>query len=305
MGGGVLGGVLGTANKDVPLAPTLGYASGAFTGALHGILVGSLFVDEFEDAPTGIFLGATVFSVGESLLLQHIIKKKELSAKRASAVRLGNLSGAFTGAGLSLLLGGDEPSLYLVTGLTIGGSVGGMLLYDQYFKDKDIAVGNMQAIRLMNPVFTIGMSVIASDLIDDGVSPAVTGIAGIASSIGGVFLGEAIFGKGNVTYNESLWYGLGLYGGYLIGNGVNILVLENNYSNNVGAIYAGISTLFSLGGLYAVHSIVANNYDEDGGIGFLQKNNIFIQANPTAMYVNKFIDNPRFQQNALSVRWNF
>lgn len=305
LGGGILGGILGTANKNIPLAPTLGYASGAYMGSLHGLAFSSLFIKELEHPVTGALLTSTVFSIGESLLLQHIIKKNKWNSRRASALRLGNLSGGISGLGLALMLGGEEPSRFLLSGLTLAGSAGGIILYDKYFRNKDIATGNLQAIRLMNPVFTIGTTVLLTDLFDIG-SSAAGGATILATSIGGIFLGELLFKNGSVTYDESIWYGLGLYGGYLIGTGVSLGVLaESEFFEGAGATFATITTLFSLGGLYTVHALVANNDEVEGKIGFFEKNNLSIDANPGAFFVNRYIDNPAFQQSALSVQWRF
>lgn len=305
IGGGILGGVLGTAKRDVHLAPTLGYASGAFMGGLHGLLVGTILSDDNSfDNGSIVLLSSAAFSVGESLLLQHIVRKNNMNAKRASALRLGNLSGGISGMGLSLLLGGEDVNEYLFTGLTLGGSTAGMILYDRYFRNKNIGVGNMQAIRIMNPIFTIGSSAVISDLFDLE-SPASVGAMVLGSSIAGVFLGEAMFKSGNVSYSESLWYGVGAYGGAILGTGISILVLSGTlrYSNATAAV-AGILTASSLGGMYLVHSVVSNNYDEEG-IGFLENNNIRLNANPASLYVNKFINNPAYQQSAISLNWTF
>lgn len=300
-GTGILGGIISTANKDVSLAPTLGYASGAFTGGLHGLLVGTLFDDD-PDAST-LLLSSTAFSIGESILLQHIIRKKGFSAKRASAIRLGNISGAITGGGLSFIIDGDGPNVYLTSILTLAGSAGGILLYDSYFKNKDIGVGNLQAIRVMNPVFSLGASAVVSDL-TNATSGTVAGITAMAASVGGVFLGESLFKNGNVTYDESLWYGLGLYGGMLIGSGISTIIVAEG-SDSPAAIISGLTTLFGLGGLYAVHTIVAFDYDSSNEVGFFRKNKIHVEANPLSIYLNRKIENPHLKQSAISLSWTF
>lgn len=307
LGAGINGGILGTANKNVPLAPTLGYASGASMGALHGIALSTIFIEDLYYQLSASLLTGTVFSIGESLLLQHIVKKNKWNARRASALRLGNLSGGISGFGLSLMLGGNDPSRLMVSGLTIGGSAGGIILYDRYFKNKNIATGNLQAIRLMNPVLTTGSTIMIMDLFDVEAN-AFVGATILATSIGSIFLGELLFKNGSVTYDESIWYGLGLYGGGLIGFGISRGLVSDVFlfgDNNETALFAGITTLFSLGGLYTIHSLVANNEEVEGTIGFFEKTHLSIDANPGAFFVNRYIDHPAFQQSALSVEWRF
>lgn len=307
MGAGIVGGIIATSDKNVPLAHSLGYASGASMGILHVLSFNALSIDNLDNQVPALLLTSTVFSVGESLLLQHIVKKYKWNSRRASALRLGNLSGGISGLGLSLMLGGDDPSRFLVSGLTLAGSAGGIIFYDKYFKNKDIATGNMQAIRLMNAVFTIGSTITLAALLEIK-STAARGATILATSIGGVFLGELLFKNGSVTYNESMWYGAGLYVGGLIGLGISLGLLSDNFilsDNNETALFAGFATLFSLGGLYTVHALVSNNDKVEGKLGFFERNNLSINTNLSSLILNKYIEHPALQQSALSISWRF
>lgn len=304
LGGGIVGSILATRNQDVPLASSLAYASGAFTGGLKGLSLGLGLDFESGVVPTGT---ALAFSIGESSLLRYLAAKNNWSAERASAIRVGNLAGFSSGVGLSLAVLGenfDENPFLVVSALGIAGSVGGMLLFDRYFKDKMIPAGNMQAIRIMNPIFTIGSSIAFVDIL--GAEFSNVGVGSIISltSIGGVFLGELLFKKGYVSYTESLYYGLGAYGGGLIGTGISTLLTGGDGISP--AFAAGIFTVFSIGSMYLVHRLIATETNNNR-IGFLEKNGIQFSVNPLAPALNKRIAQRglNMQQSAFSFQMRF
>jgi len=261
-----------TSHEEVTTNEASLAGTGGVLGIGHGFLLTYLIGGENADYHAAAAV-ATLTSIGEYLGGYYIARNLRMTGGTASVIGLGGVFGALDGFGLSVVVlppTASIPSVPLVTGFTLAGSIGGyyagyLLSTDHPYSDGDATVLWLGA--ALGGV--IPLANLSAANVTDHVSLPLLSIAGSIAATAALHHATRFT---HFTQSQALYIGLATAAGSLTGLGISLIAKGSGQTN------VALASLGAIGGFCLAFATTHITPRESKTTGSLN-----IQLNPTAL----------------------
>ena len=247
-------------------------ATGGVLGIGHGWLLTYLIGGENANYHTGAGV-STLTSIGEYIGGYYLARDLKMKGGTASVIGFGGLFGGLGGFAVSVAVlppSSNVPSVPLLTGLVLAGSLGGyysgyMLSLDHQYSDGDATVLWLGA--------ALGTAVPLANLLEAGVNNHVTlPLASLAGCLVATFAVHSATRHTNLYQSQAINFAVATLAGGLACTGISLLA-KGSVQTSVA-----LASIGAVGGLCLAFATTPQNKSEGQSTGSLN-----FQMNPTAL----------------------
>lgn len=246
-GGGYLLTSALTSNATVTKGDASLAVTGLIQGPMHGWLLSVLISGDDVDYRVG-FGASFVMGIGETAAGYYIARSSDMSEGTADLIGNTSIFGMITaGAAAFTVLGEVNGNAALnsrlLTGLTLAGSAGGILVGNVMATSQRYSAGDASVASLPTLLAATLPVAIAATVTYDGDAEVITGLTAITTALG-IWAGDRLVVDKEFTDDQGTLIGLGTFGGALLGVGIGWLAKADE--KIAGMAWAGAATGFGI-----------------------------------------------------------